>query len=111
GLQRTGGVVSGHHRHLRGRLFVEIDDLVEGLLQGGGGKDVQLYRLVGGVIGVVRRTAIGVPATAGGEGEGQREGQEQGEKLFHGGSSFPDDSIFKPAWQVRRQTNVIFKRG
>ena len=117
GLQRTGGVVSGHHGDLRGHGLVGLDDLVQGLLHGGGGKDVQLHRLGGslrgGVVsGVVRGGIAGVrAAAAGGQGQGQREGQEQGEKLFHGRSSFLHDNLLKPALQVRCQTNVIFKRG
>ena len=85
GLQGAGGVISRHDGDFRSHGLVGLDDLIQGLLHGGRGKDVQLYRFGGGLCGVVCGGAVGVrTAAAGGQGQRHGQGQNEGEKLFHG---------------------------
>jgi hypothetical protein len=106
--QGSGGVKGEDQLHIRGHFLVEIGDLGEGGLHGGGGKDHHLHRLGGGLRGGI--VGGGVRAvTAGGQGQGHGQSQEQGEQLFHGRSSFLDDNLFRRALQARRQADVILK--
>ena len=103
GFEGAGGIVGGDNGDALMGGFIVGDHLVQRLLHGGGSKNIELHRLRLGTVVPVGGGLIGLAFAAGGEGQDQTQGHQQGKQLLHGRYSF----LILQDFTIRRKVHFV----